>query len=657
MKIFEKLLMVFLGVLISTPLVAQTVWVGGTDSEWSTAANWSPATVPWGSAASALLGDASTADRTITLSSTGSLTGDVLKTLTMTESSGFNNILSVTRSKVNITDQVTLGSSNGTVQMDLYGSSLSNTIASFSGGITLNTGGVLTVQKASDGAHTGIISGIVTLTGGTLGIGTKSVNSGYLYMEQIVATSGTVDFGKVNASQTLDISSANLSGVTIAGTGSGLIVVEGGNLSLSNLTKGTGFKTLSVQLYNGAQSFSGVGELLKFGTGSINFRGSGVKTLSDASGSVGTISFDTRTSSPATLKLGSNLAVASGSVAPYATTYSGQLTTQALIDLNGYTLDVSAVTTGSGKWTPTSSANWALSSSQAGGRFKALSYNFSTTTVSVGANVTLEASGGNGAVNDLGTTGGAMDSTSKFAYTGAATAANAALLNTGVRTLGNLDVKNGALKASTSSVTVAGQTVVDANGKLDLSEQNLTTDKLSVKGGASITGAHAILVNSLVAGDGAIAGPTTSNGHFSPGATASNDGVGVGGTLAFGSDLAFGANSILDLELGSIADYVTVGGNLSFGSNTLLNLSKLDGTLYVGEQFALFTLTGTGTISGFSNLIKGTYAGGLDGDLSLAGGYVLFTVTAVPEPSAVVLIISGVVTLLVGTTMRKNRSV
>lgn len=620
--------------------VLQPGWAGGSgDNNWSTAANWYTWKAPTATGYGALWD--TTANRTVIYDEAATI---ALKTLTISETSGYVNQLTVQKRYLTITDSVVLSATgDGSVaEIDVVGTSANNSTVTFAGGIILNAGGVLTVQRDTANANTGVVSGLVTLSGGTLGIGTKNANSGYLYMDRIAGTSGTIDFGKVNASQTLETGgNVNISGITVAGTGSGLLVLDGASNSFSNLSKGTGFKTLSVQLQSGNQSLLGVGEFLKFGAGNINFRGAGVKTLSDAGGNVGTISFDTRTnSSPATLKLGSNLAVAAGSLMPYATSYSGQMTQQAFIDANGYTLDMSAVTTGAGKWKPTSTASWAISSSQVEGRIKALSYDFSTTTISVGANVTLEAAGGNGSLNDLGTTGGTMDSTSKFSYTGAATTANAALLNTGGRTLGNLDVKNGALKAVTSSVTVAGETVVDSNGKLDLTLKGVVTDGLAVKGGGSIIGANSVTVmDGYISGDGSIEAPLISNGHFSPGANIDNTGLGVAGTLTMGSSLTFGANSILDLELGAISDRVVVGGNLSFKTDVVLNLGNLSGASLLKGDYIL--LSATGTVMGLDNIIKGIYSDGLEGSLSLMGSNVVFTVTAVPEPSSIGLLIWG----------------
>ncbi|MFA6960427.1 MAG: PEP-CTERM sorting domain-containing protein [Opitutaceae bacterium] len=501
--------------LMAGSAVAQTTytWVGGTDLNWSTVANWSstaPTTVP-GTTGTALLNDTG-ADRTIVYDSGAS---GALGTLTFTQTSAFINELNLKLS-LTLTNALTLAASNGgTAQLSVSPSSSDLTLTA-SGGIDIQSGGKLALNFGSNvfnGSRTTTVTGNVTVSGGTLALGAMPTTQ----------TSGSVN-ATINGNLTISSGSTIKIDNTTSGGQSGDVRLQvngnftatGGSLVADGSTKGllslngavnsmTNFSmtsTYGIQLgASGDQSLTGI----PTNNSQLYMRGSGTKTIGSAvGGTISNLLFINSNTNGAlvAMKLATDLTSSSGTqllqLANGAS--SGTPANTALgVDVNGHTLDMTGATgasgnargTTSGVWKPNhagtaTGTTWAISSSATGGRIRTLGYDFTgaSVTTTVGANVTLEATGGNGIANNLGT-GTALDVASTFDYTGNAVIGTPSTLASG-RTIGALRVSKGVLAITGTNFTAASGITVDSGAVLDMSSQTVSATSLTLNlGGAS----------------------------------------------------------------------------------------------------------------------------------------------------------------------------
>jgi fibronectin-binding autotransporter adhesin len=115
--------------------------------------------------------------------------------------------------------------------------------------------------------------------------------------------------------------------------------------------------------------------------------------------------------------------------------------------------------------------------------------------------------------------------------------------------------------------------------------------------------------NAFLRGAGRLAGNVTVLGTFSPGSVATPI-----GTITTSNDLKFGSVAIINYDLGTAQDSVTVGGDLLLGGT--LNVTPGAGFGVAGSPYTLFTHTNTvsGTLA-VNNPITGGFNGAISNDL------------------------------------------
>ena len=473
---------------LSGSVVAQTTWTGATDLNWSTATNWSSGTAP-STGNTALINDTA-ANRTIVYDTAAS---GALGTLTLTETSAFVNALDI-KKDLTIASAVTLSAATGgtsLINVDAVGS---NRAVTFTNGLTINSGGTLDLTfgyQSGSASWAPTVGGNVTLNGGTISVGQSQGTSTVTATFGLNSATMTINSGTILVNNSTNITNSGYSRdvrISVYGnftaTGGSLVTTDtalNGSFQLNGQTNS--FSNFSFAPNyglslgrSGDQSLSGAPTL----SANLNLRGSGIKTISGTT--VGPMGF-WGSGADLGLTLGSNLTLNSGANM-LAMVGGGTGSNLLKVNANGKILDMSLGSTTvtlangtSGVWKPnasTGTATWALTSSSAGGVIKAKGFDFTAvnTTVTVGPNLTLAATGGNGIATNLGT-GTAFDPTSTFAYTGTAGMATPATLVSG-RAIGALLVSSGALKVTGATFDAAGGITVASGAVLDFTTTALT---------------------------------------------------------------------------------------------------------------------------------------------------------------------------------------
>ncbi len=489
-------------------------WNAVGNGTWSTAANWSPATVP-STGGSAVLGDTA-ANRTVTYDSAAS---GSLGNLTITQASAATNTFDLQRS-LNLANTLTLGAtSGGTAQFNLGSTAAAGFTLTSLNGVTVSSGGSLlfsaTTNTAGTGYTLGGVSGStpITVSGGNLTVqatvgsftsGTAVSSAGNLTMSSgaIVIDNAT---GAASRRLALNGQSITITGGSISGARSGAQIQFNNTSSTSNITFTPSSFTPGNLSFNfqssQAQNFSTNQTI----TSTTDLRDMGVKTFTSTAptSGIGYLQlWDSNSStvgSAVTLRLGSNLTLNTGAAQPSLHTSAGAHSADAsnridaAIDTNGFNLDLRAGA-GNGTWTPNAVSIFNTGYTLSGnGSITANAFNFSTAnvTTNVGAGTVLNAAGGNATATNLGTTG-TIDPASVFRYSGSASAGNPATL-TWARNIGQIEVTSGVLRLTTTVNATAdvSKIRVTSGGTLSISsEANLGTapaapvaDYLTLDGG------------------------------------------------------------------------------------------------------------------------------------------------------------------------------
>jgi autotransporter-associated beta strand protein len=454
---------VVVGLVFVSHLQAATHdWTSATlGGNYSVSANWTPSSPTGGpgSADVATLGDA-TANRIVVVDSAAANT---LGTLVMNQTSAFSNTLNVTKA-FTITNAVTLGAATGTEEIRISPPGTSGITLAMPGGLTLNSGGLLSLRFGTSSAGAPTLSGNVTVGGGTIdtvasvtGTANQSTITGTLTMSSgsIIMTGGSSLDPRLNVNGNLTSTGGSISSVGSIGQ----LVLGGGTNSLTNTTVGT--TTISLAA-GGNQALSSNGEI-----GGVIARTSGTKTVSLTGSSklMGQIQLGSSNTNSTTFRMGSDLTLRSGAGLPTASFGSGTMAFG--IDTDGKTLDLTANTS---SWTPNNlgTSNWTLSSTTGTGTIRANTFTFSTANqVNVGAGVTLEST--NTASGSVLSGGGTISPSSTYRWSGGVTSGAIHTL-TSTRTVGNLEVKTGILSLSsgitidpTSTVTVGNSASTEQN--------------------------------------------------------------------------------------------------------------------------------------------------------------------------------------------------
>lgn len=636
-------------------LGADYTWTSATTGgQWSGTTNWtpnSPAGGPQPADTATLNTTASGTTRSVTIPS-GASSG--VTTLTITQTNSGTNELVISKGGFTVTNPLSLGASNGGVtRFYVSPPSTGATTVTFTNGVTLNGGGVLSLghvnPSGTNAAFGSTVAGNVSIGGGSL-IAEQYVKSGSAtttnFVSQITGslsmTSGTVQI--VNVSGTSDRRLTVTQGLAITG-GAVNASVAGAGIQWYGLESGTFSPTsmtsdnITLTLYGSGDQSLTFNQPLK-----LFLRAYGTKTLSGGTfKSMDLADGGTTAGQGTTLKLGSNLAVASGGSLPGSTSTGASVDASSRIDLGidaqTYTLDLSTV---SGTFTPNSSFNfgtgtttyWTFSGS--GGRIAANAFNFNTGTAgggttavatSVGPGLVLEARGGNGSVNNLslGSGTGAIDASSVFRYAGSAAFATPATL-TSTRSIGDLEVTSGVLSvlslAGQRNIRVNGGTLLVSGTSFNGGIAPVSSGSFSVANGATLavgnSVADAAVQGALASGTfaaGGLFGFETSAGNRAYG-NAVNGSMGIAklgaNTLTLSASSGYTGGTQVNAGTMNYGDVNALGsGAVSFTSNATLQ-AGVSGTLanaIAGAATMTFDTQAnntvlTGVIGGAGNLVK-----------------------------------------------------
>ena len=658
-----------------------------TTGTWSNAADWANgATTPAGPPTT---GDTATLDNVgqnrIINYDTGA--SGTLDTLTINETGGFTNELFLQKA-LNVTNAITLGATGagslavidtqnvalesggttGTITINsggelLFGNGTGNATA-VTGNVQLNDGGLLGTSTAVSGTTTitETISGGVIMggssTGGTLTIGQDATGGYRLVVDgNFSATAGTIDFSGTphGTGSNSDDAALYLAGTTnsigsnvtvqgINGTGAQAQIVLSGNEN-QTLTYSNPANVFNLYVRND-NSTSWTKEVTYSGTQITT----GGVTLPVGEGVLGAISLNTQTGGTVTFQLGNSFAIAAGS-AQLSNTENSFTAGAAVVDLNGFTLDGSVLNSAS-IWAPvntTGTDTWSIITSQAGGTYKAGSFNLTPAgnlRISIGASVTLDATNSGGANSfGVGTTSGnttSFSSTSTFEYTGTGSASLSTDGSGSNTTLGNVVIGTGSTASTltisgTAFQTPAGTITINNEGTLQMGAKVFSSNEanlITINAGGTLTDGNASEADiQALIGDINSSASGTSGDYF----------VGTSTAVTFSSPLdmsGLSSNAVLYLA-GTIS--ISSGGSITLPTgDTTYKLAANAG----GSTIAASLLTGSGdSLEIVAGKIGVGAAGGTNatiaGGVTIDAGATFTSTTTTRIPSANTFTVNG----------------
>lgn len=195
---------------------------------------------------------------------------------------------------------------------------------------------------------------------------------------------------------------------------------------------------------------------------------------------------------------------------------------------------------------------------------------------------------------------------------------------------------------NTSNYT--GTTTVSAGSLLIESDASLTSSNVTVASGATFGGL------------GSVGGSVTVDGTLSPGFASSLSAAGAQtGVLTISNNLTLSATSTLDLGISSTG-YDSIAGITDLSLGGVIKVSFLDGYVpFGGNVYKIVDWSGTVTDNGFTFDFSGAQLAQdqyWDTSSFLTDG----TITAVPEPSAVTLLLLSIGAVLVLRRVRSAKS-
>jgi fibronectin-binding autotransporter adhesin len=649
-------------------------WDAGTTSLWTTVLAGDVATGLWtnGNEASFSAGTNGTGVQTVTVNGTVSASGIVVKEGSLTFAGASSPSLTLGAGGINVTSSLSAKT--------ILGSTLSRVNLSADQTWTAG-GGAAAGFTINSGITTSAASGTVTLTiaGGGSGTATTSSAGGTL----IDGANAKLAFTYNNSGQ-LTMAGANtysggttLSGTTVGGTSSAVLIVNTNSVGTSgNVTSGV------------------------FGTGTITLNGGSVKMRASTSGNMtlynnvtlsGDLQFFTAGASDKSLTFVGPITI-SGSSRTINTDLSGAAGTPALGIISGNIGDggntLGLTKAGNGTLVLTG-ANTYSGDTRIGNGTMAIGAASGTGTLAL-QNTTVDLNAADSGSIQFGTsnattttsaTFGGLKGSRNLALTNANTAPAAVALTVG----GN----NGNTTYSGNLTGTGGSLTKSGSGTLTLSGTNtytgttaVSTGTLLINGSTSSSSIVTVASTGTLGGTGTVGGATTISGTHNPGNSP--------GIQTFSSDLTYsGGSSVVNWELKSstttnaanpsaIFDTIVVNGNLDFAGATTLNLSFVPtgsnvlwsdsfwSTSKTGTSgWLLYDLSGANTVSNFTNLSlassnwldSGSFAfntarPGASFTVVQSGNDIYLNYTAVPEPATWVLAFSGLAFVLVARRLR-----
>jgi len=505
-KSLSLLVLLSLNFGILPALAYPVTWKGtAAGGNWSDGSSWSSGSAPGSTDSVALLDTAQNRVIIYDNAASGSLAG-----LSFTQTSAFENRLELRRS-LTLSSSLAVAATSGTSTLFInaadatgngYSALTSGTVFAVTGGVTVGSGGVLSLGRRASTSTSSLtyLSGGLSINGGLVNIQkaakTSTGPSSFIYIIDgaLTLTSGSLILGAATSNTDTGYSAVGDTRLSVLGdftaTGGTIRTDSYGYGKALNLNGATNSISSSVNVVNnlgvvlqssGAQSLtSGVNIY------SLTVSGTGTKTVSispSTGGNVSVISLSPNTNRASTLRLGSDLVVRSGGKA--SLDVNGTVTVT--IDTNGHTLDTTLGTLSLAQ------ANNTLNIS-GDGTVKSTSINLSgVKSATVSGSTALWAVGG-GLANSLSNVAGTISNTSKFIYGDASTSSVASTLESN-RAIGDLIVNNGILKLTGATAISAHTVTVAAGAVLDVSSLGFTSPALTLEVNGATFGS--ILTNGL----------------------------------------------------------------------------------------------------------------------------------------------------------------
>lgn len=637
----------FLGTLTSAGWAQSYTWSGLAVGTWDkTSTNWSGAPAdPWdvtnGPSNTAIFNTASLAapvsgtvyTNGITFNTNGGLGGG---TITL---AGSTPTITIATNIIGTIDSTIAGSNgltkNGTGILR-FGSSVGGAggVNNYSGVTTINSGEI-DLRNASGLGLTGVGNGTTVTDGAALRI-------------RAVVNGNTVSIGE---------------DLTIAGTGTNATLSairnQNGNTTLTGKVTLSGNATIRSETSSGLT----INDIALSGK-TLTLGGGGVITIASVIDSAGAV---TLIGGGSTVNL--NAANTHGGT---TTLTNGTLALGNVNALQNSTLETS----------PTGSGGRALNFTVAGtntynlgGLSGDLAINIGANTLSVGANnATTTNTGvltGTGGLTKVGT--GTLNLGNTQLYTGATNINGGTLNLAGASIAAGSTVNVGTAGTLTGGGTISGNATLTGNGIISLGNSTIE-GTLAVTGGnwnglGTVTGAvtsssgtfnigsGAILTangglnvtGGTIAGTGTITGQTT----FSGGALAPGNSIGILNNVGNVTWNGNGANWIFELGAGDTSDLLNITGNFNKGTSGTFTFD-FGGSTEIGT-FKLVDWT-SGTTFAISDFSYVGLGGGNTGSFAFDGSQLNFSITAVPEPTSMVLVsLVGVAGFAIRARRRKMR--
>ena len=497
---------------------------------------------------------------------------------------------------------------------------ISNGAATTSSTLTINGGGAYSFSGViQDGLGTVSLvrsgSGTTLFEGANTYSGTTTISSGSIQL------SGAGRLGSAAGGTTVASGAAiELQGVNY--TAAEALVINGTGISGSGALHGTGtWSGLITAATDSTIKTSGTlnltGGLVKDGTtltlggsGTININTIGISGSSANSdlvvdGATVVLNAINSYNGPTTVQNSGTLKLGISSVMPTAPHSTLSLVSSGSFDLNGYS-DTIASLNGTG------------SVINGGPVMAALTVGGSNGSGSFSGTITGDIS--------LNKTGSGIQTLSGASTYGAAI--------TGITT-----VTQGALNATNTTGSATGQStvVIDPTGTL------AGTGAIAPAAGKSV-----YLNGTFIVGDATRGSPVASDFTIT---TSGGGTMSVGSTATLKFDLFTGAGLGSNNATPTAADILTLQGNATFATGSILeigNPNAMSGWM-VGDSWRIWDTTGAGLLTGVLTLSTPNISGIGFWDFNQASG--ILSITAVPEPSRVLLILLGAITL----TARRRR--